>query len=48
LSDDLLFIGLGATWSATDAVRVRLGYRAEFRSGADVFNGLSLGTTISF
>jgi autotransporter-associated beta strand protein len=48
LSDDLLFIGLGATWSATDAVRVRLGYRAEFRSGAEVFNGLSLGTTIGF
>ncbi len=48
LSDDLLFIGLGATWSATDAVRIRLGYRAEFRSGAEVFNGLSLGTTIGF
>jgi hypothetical protein len=48
LSDELLFIGLGATWSATDAVRVRLGYRAEFRSGAEVFNGLSLGTTIGF
>ena len=48
LSDDLLFFGMGATWSATDAVRVRLGYRAEIRSGAEVFNGLSLGTTIGF
>lgn len=48
LSDDLLFLGMGATWSATEAVRVRLGYRAEFRSGAEVFNGVSLGTTIGF
>jgi autotransporter-associated beta strand protein len=48
LSDDLLFIGMGATWSAADDVRVRLGYRAEFRSGAEVFNGLNLGATIGF
>lgn len=37
LSADLLSIGIGATWSVPDAIRVRFGNRAEFPFGAEVF-----------
>lgn len=48
LDNDLFFMGLGATWSATDSIRVRLGYRAEFRSDADPANSVNLGATFGF
>jgi autotransporter-associated beta strand protein len=48
LANDLFFIGLGATWTAAEAVQVRIGYRAEFRSDAETLNALHLGATFGF
>ena len=48
LSDQLFFLGLGASWAATESVHVNFGYRAEFRTDADPLNGVSLGASIAF
>jgi autotransporter-associated beta strand protein len=48
LANDLLFLGMGVTWTATDTIRVRLGYRAEFRSDAETMNAFNLGATFGF
>ena len=48
LADDMFYMGLGATWTATEDIRIRLGYRAEFRSDAETLNALNLGATFGF
>ncbi|MDB6077291.1 MAG: hypothetical protein JWO82_1038, partial [Akkermansiaceae bacterium] len=48
LSDEMLFIGAGATWTAQDNLRFRLSYRLEFRQDADPFSIINLGTTFRF
>ncbi len=48
LADELMFIGVGATWSIHDDVSVRLGYRAECREDADTLNSLLLSTGFRF
>jgi autotransporter-associated beta strand protein len=48
LSDDLFYVGAGATWNASDTWKVRLGYRAEFRSDADLLSAINLSTSLRF
>lgn len=48
LDDDLFLMGVGATWTAAETIRIRLGYRAEFRSDAETMNALHLGATFGF
>jgi autotransporter-associated beta strand protein len=48
LADDLAFLGLGATWMAREDIGIRLGYRAEFRSDAEVLNSLGISSAFRF
>ncbi len=48
LSDDLFYLGAGATWHANERCQVRLGYRAEFRSDADALNAVNLSGSWRF
>ena len=48
LSDEQLYLSTGATWSASDSLRVRLGYRLEFRDDADPLGVVNLGSTFRF
>lgn len=48
LSDELFYFATGATWTASESVRVRLGYRLELRSDADPLNEINLGTSFRF
>lgn len=48
LSDDLFYLGAGATWHASEMWKVRLGYRAELRSDADPLSAVNLSTSLHF
>lgn len=48
LSDDILSLGLGATWYATDSLSFNANYRAEFGSDQETSNTFGLGASFSF
>ena len=48
LTDDYFYLGAGATWHASENCDVRLGYRAEIRSEADVLNAVNLSASVRF
>lgn len=48
LSNDLWFIGLGASYKINDSTSVGLGYRAEFRADASPQSGVNLSSTFRF
>ncbi|MEI7912858.1 MAG: autotransporter outer membrane beta-barrel domain-containing protein, partial [Verrucomicrobiota bacterium] len=48
ISNDNIFLGLGATYKVSDSISVALGYRAEFRSDAGTFNGVHLASSFRF
>ncbi len=48
LSNNLWFIGLGATYDINDSISVGFGFRSEFRSGAGNQNGFNLSSSFRF
>jgi hypothetical protein len=48
VQDDAVFVGFGATYKFTDSVSAGLNYRAEFRTGCDLYNSVNLGATYGF
>ena len=48
LSGNLVFMGVEAEYRISDAIRMHVGYRAEFRNDAEVQTGFNLSSTIRF
>ena len=48
LSNDLWFVGVGANYKINDSISVGLGYRTEFRAGADNQNSVYLSSVFRF
>lgn len=47
-SEDILSLGIGATWYATDSLSFRAHYRAEFGSDQETSNIIGIGGSFSF
>jgi len=48
LSNDLWFVGVGANYKISDSISVGIGYRSDFRAGADNQNSVYLSSVFRF
>lgn len=48
LSNDSVYLGLGASYKISDSISVALGYRVEYRSEDGNYNGVSLSSSFRF
>ena len=48
LSNDTVYLGLGASYKINDSISVALGYRVEYRSEDGNYNGVSLSSSFRF